>query len=1117
MERQYGFDHPAFIICLVFSLLLCFGIPLKGQSYLSSRLIKRLTELKRENRFDEAIVLLDLQLDTLKSKPDQKAIFEAKLQKAEIYRMKGQTGKTEILLDSLLEKYSPVFPTNDPLFAEFFTVQGTLFLTRGELKKGRSAIEKAIKIYSLKYGREDTLLGPCYNKLGNYFYFNKIYDSALACYSKALELADRKTCNLEDRASYIQNIGIINLERSDYFEAEACFLESLRLKESIYSPNSFTLGRLYLNLGRFYQGISMLDKALFYIEKAEKIYCIQGAPPQIELGKIYWNKGLIYLLWGDIEPAITYLFNARQIIESSFSENRQLIASLNSDIGNAYKYTEQYDKAILYYNLSLAGADSLLNTKTYRNLAGIYLLKGNFKKAGEYFDKSMSASNKTLENDNPENALTFLQYGNFLLITGDDSAIVYLNKAFNIFNKNKGFHDHDVAAALYSIGDYFCEKGQYYLALRYYQKSLVPISDSAIDTNFLNNPPMQSMIADYFTFNALLKKAYCLNKAFYINGDINYLISSGQTDILCLDLIDQLRMTYKAEISQMMLSSDLYEVYKRAIDNCLVTFSYTNDPKWLNQAFEISEREKSVVLLNELKDANAKKIGLIPEDIRMTEKEIKSNLNLYRNNIWEEENKSEPDEKRLAYLRSNQLMYEKKSDSLLIELKDNYPEYFKLKYDPSVISVTELQKIINKNEAIVEYSLSDDYVYIFLILKNHFEVKRIAIDSTLVNNIFALRNNLDFNHVQEYSYNDYMTYQRIAYNLYSILIQPIAINLEGKKVIIIPDEELNYLSFESLIQKVIPSDTIEFRHLPYLLNKYPISYAASSTIFSIIKKGRAPVLNKGVLAIAPTFNIFTRSIFANNKALAQNFKTGKDLPGAAWEAEKILQIIKGRKLIGEEATEAEFKKFAASYDILHFATHTRIDDENPLSSMLSFYPYGSSGEDGVLHTYEIYNLDLKGELAVLSACSTGNGKLQKGEGVISLARAFTYAGIPSVVMTLWDVEDISTGNIIPSFYHLLGNGYDKDVALRLAKLNYIEKTKPEIEIHPAFWSGFVIYGNTRGFRQRMDVTYLILLFVLGSLIIFISFVLIRKYIYFRKNLRDIDIDLPIEFRPKDRL
>ena len=201
---------------------------------------------------------------------------------------------------------------------------------------------------------------------------------------------------------------------------------------------------------------------------------------------------------------------------------------------------------------------------------------------------------------------------------------------------------------------------------------------------------------------------------------------------------------------------------------------------------------------------------------------------------------------------------------------------------------------------------------------------------------------------------------------------------------------------------------------------------------------------------------------------------------------------------------------------MHFATHTRIDDYNPLSSTLSFYPFDGSGEDGVLNTYEIYSLDLKGELAVLSACSTGNGKLQKGEGVISLARAFTYAGMPSVIMTLWDVDDISSGNILPSFYHLLMKGYDKDAALRLAKLSYLETTKSAIETHPVFWSGIVLYGNNRGFRKSSNEIYIISLLVLGCLLIFVASVLVIKYIEFRKNNRRIDIDPPIEFRTEDR-
>jgi CHAT domain-containing protein/tetratricopeptide (TPR) repeat protein len=1117
MRKEYSGSQSLFRIILAFIILTCFDDSLKGQFYLPCSLQQKLSGLKRENKFDEALSLLDLQIDTLKYKHDQKPVIEAKLLKADLYRMKGSIDKSAVLMDSLLTQCKIILPANDPLFAELYTIQGTLLLTKGELTKGHIVVQKAVEIYLKAFGKEDTLLAPCYNKLGNYYYFNKSYDSAMVYYSKALELANKKSNNLEDRASYVQNIGIIHLEMNDYSKAESCFLESLHLKESIYSPNSFSLGRIYLNLARFYQGISALDKSLFYIEKAEKIYSIERLPAHFELGKTYWNKGIIYYFLGDFELAITYLLNARQIISSVFFENKQLLSSLNSDIGNVYMTQEQNDKAILFYHLSLSGADTLLKIKTIRNIAKLYLLEGDLKKAKDYFDTLFSVTRGTINKKNPENALTFLHYGNYLLKKGNDSALIYLNKAFGIFNENKGFHDRDLAAALYGIGDYFYNKDRVEQALNYYQKSLISISSSYSDTNILNNPPLESLSSDVRIIRILSKKAYYLNELFYKNGDITYLISAIQTCLLSLNLVDQIRMSYRAENSQMMLSKDIYLIYKQAIDNCLMAYSHSKDSEWLNQAFELSERTKSMVLLNELKDANAKKIGLIPEELRKQEKEIKSNLNVYNNNILEEENESEPDYKKLDYLRSRQLIYEKKYDSLVDQLEENYPEYYKLKYDPSVVSVKELQHVIEDNEIVVEYTLSKDCLYTFIISENEFDVKKTPIDSNLIKDIFALRENLDFSHVPDYNYLDYMNYQRIAHNLYTVLIQPVASYLEDKKVIIIPDEELSYLSFEALIEEITPSDTIEFRRLHYLIKKCPVSYAASSTILYFVKKRRMPVLNSGVLALAPSTNIFTRSFLANNKALAQQLKSSQDLPGATWEAEAILKMMKGKKLIGEEATEAEFKKLASSYDILHFATHTRIDDENPLSSVLSFYPYGGEGEDGALHTYEIYNLELKGELAVLSACSTGNGKLQKGEGVISLARAFTYAGMPSVIMTLWDVEDISSGNIIPSFYYLLGKGFDKDIALRQAKLNYLVKTKPEIETHPAFWSGYVLYGNNRGFRQSRDEFFLILLFVLGGLIILVSFVLMRRYINFRKNLRRVDIDLPIEFRAEDGL
>jgi tetratricopeptide (TPR) repeat protein len=311
----------------------CVTLQMEGQSCLPLSIQSRLAEYKRENRFDEALILLNLYEDSLTYGNNKKAAFESEMLKADLYRIKGQYQKSAELIDSLRLSDFAAGLKKDVLIGQLYTIQGTLFLTRGELKKGLTGILKAIEIFYSSVGKQDTLLGPCFNKLGNYYYFSKNYDSALYWYSKAMEMAGKKRNNMEDRASYAQNMGIIYLELNEYDKAEKCFLESLRLKEALFSPNSFSLGRLYLNLGRFYQGVSALDKAFYFIEKAENIYSISEGNSYIELAKILWNKGLIYHLSGESELGLTYLFSAKRIIDSVFVENKNLLASLNSYIG----------------------------------------------------------------------------------------------------------------------------------------------------------------------------------------------------------------------------------------------------------------------------------------------------------------------------------------------------------------------------------------------------------------------------------------------------------------------------------------------------------------------------------------------------------------------------------------------------------------------------------------------------------------------------------------------------------------------------------------------------------------------------------------------------------------
>ena len=188
-------------------------------------------------------------------------------------------------------------------------------------------------------------------------------------------------------------------------------------------------------------------------------------------------------------------------------------------------------------------------------------------------------------------------------------------------------------------------------------------------------------------------------------------------------------------------------------------------------------------------------------------------------------------------------------------------------------------------------------------------------------------------------------------------------------------------------------------------------------------------------------------------------------------------------LIGDEATEMSVTRAMTDYGMIHFATHAIIDNNRPEYSKLVLV--GDSSSDGYLHSYELYNLRLNTELITLSACNTGFGKLQKGEGVMSLSRAFAYAGSPNLVMSLWPVNDESTAQLMGYFYQNLKDGMRKDEALRQAKLSYLENAD-DVTGHPYYWAGFVFTGDPEPieFSSYNSFWILIIMFFILGLIFF---------------------------------
>ncbi len=189
------------------------------------------------------------------------------------------------------------------------------------------------------------------------------------------------------------------------------------------------------------------------------------------------------------------------------------------------------------------------------------------------------------------------------------------------------------------------------------------------------------------------------------------------------------------------------------------------------------------------------------------------------------------------------------------------------------------------------------------------------------------------------------------------------------------------------------------------------------------------------------------------------------LPYSKKEVEDILKLFSSRNYMAngffhDEASEKNFKDKIINTKFIHLATHGFAADDCPELSCLVFSKDNDSmknrGEDGFLLSGEIFNLDTKADLIVLSACKTGIGEIVKGEGIMALTIGFFYSGIDNIVFTLWNVYDKASGKLMVEMYKEILNGKDYSTALRNAKLKLI---KSKTNAFTAFWSGFVLIGN----------------------------------------------------------
>jgi len=331
--------------------------------------------------------------------------------------------------------------------------------------------------------------------------------------------------------------------------------------------------------------------------------------------------------------------------------------------------------------------------------------------------------------------------------------------------------------------------------------------------------------------------------------------------------------------------------------------------------------------------------------------------------------------------------------------------------------------------------------------------------------------------------------RRLGYKLYQQLFPntPL-IDRQIEKLYIVPDGSLATLPFESLLTENFTGDINANNEYPYLIKKYNISYSYSANLFYLTfsKEASSTIeITKLIdwLAFAPVFDnrseqsmvmfsqelqrqlsgLKTDSMMINRSMFNGNYI--KPLPATETETEAIFELyddnnLKAKVLLHNNANEKSIKSGELEqYKVLHFATHGFVNSERPELSGLLLAQDTTGGEDGVLYSGEIYNLKLNADLVVLSACETGLGKIQKGEGIIGLTRALLYAGAKNILVSLWQVNDKSTSELMVDFYKnsLANKGQlSYSEALRNAKLKMISEGR---YAHPFFWSPFILIGK----------------------------------------------------------
>lgn len=913
--------------------------------------------------------------------------------------------------------------------------------------------QNALQMRTQLFGSKHEKVADSYNNLGNCQIQLGNYAAAKQMHQKALNIR-QSTLPAQhiDLAISHNNLGNCAYFVGDFQEAAREYQAGLSIREKIYGSNHLKITPSLNNLGKVLYELGQWDQALAIFQRVLSIRQKSMAPNSPALASTYENIGEVLLEKGDFQSAIPYLQQA--VFLYGGQENPNSAAAWHK-IGLCLQRSGDYDAALNYHIAALKPIETLFGDQVYaasiyNNLGVCYMQKRVYKHSIINFSIAARILQQNFPQGHPDLAQMYnslalcYTYQGFL-----DSADIHSKQAIEALQRIDQAKGIPYSQVLRTRAEVLLLQGKIGASSQVLQDALKTLAYRKGQN--LWGGELSEEVMEVLAQQSRTWKAEAISSKNPATA-LRWLKQATEVNLEALRLLSFLRRQVGSGNAQQIWLQKRYGVYRVATDLHFRLWQHTQDQRYLEKAFELSEKSKAAQLFDAVQTGQSNSSKRIPEKWAKLEQSLRQQLAELEVDKIASPSKSARYERQMLGLIQ-------RLDSLqkVIQQWGKQNGLEQMQQD-SVYPAAFLQKrLLKPKQALVEYFETESSLLVFVLRKNEmrgfalpksqslpYEVNRFRVLLGLYPalNGAALDSNL-------------LSWCQLSHSLYQRIFRPVQVALQGvDELIIIPDGSLGYLPFEALLCKM-PNNPAYFKTHPYLLRQFPIQYNYSGSLaWELCRKSRPAWFKPKVLSVAPEFK---------QHALGLG-----DLYNNTIEASEVGSIWKGKVLLGKEATLANFLKWAPRHQIFHLATHGKYFIDLNNYSAVAFLEIKDTLANEYLYTRDLYAMHLPAEMVVLSACETGVGDFHSGEGVISLVHGFLHAGAKSVINTLWSVDDARTADLVVDFFRLLKKGERRDRALQVAKLNLLQQ-RPHDEVHPYYWAALVGVGAAEAVYAPMGV------------------------------------------------